>query len=129
MGVQRAKPFAGARGVLASSFFLKAGHRPARTVMTGCQCLPLVQSRKAWYNNSRSIQGAPGSLVGRYRFFYVPEGLAAHRHAETRKPGTVQRGKEELCYVDHDFAALWLTGGNCHPGHTCRTLAHPLSHL
>ena len=33
---------AGARGVLAFSFFLKAGRRPARTIMSGCQDSPLV---------------------------------------------------------------------------------------
>ncbi len=37
MGMQGAKSPAGARGALASSFFLKAGLRPVRRIMRGCQ--------------------------------------------------------------------------------------------
>src|SRR6266566_6055364 len=47
---------------------------------------------------------------------------------DTQKPSTMQRGKEALCYVSNDFAALWLVCGNCCPGHSCHTVAHPLCH-
>src|SRR6266446_2635142 len=39
--------------------------------MTGPQCYILLCQETAWYNSSKSMQGAPGSLVGTSRRFFV----------------------------------------------------------
>jgi len=39
--------------------------------MTGPQCYILLCQETAWYNSSKSMQGAPGSLVGTSRCFFV----------------------------------------------------------